>query len=229
MNHVSLNLVVSNPNQSQEFILKLPKIPKAFTIGNWNKTLTFCWSSAGVNQEKNPWQVEPEQVSDYSCLSIPNSKAKKIKKGKKEEKLISFLYSDSSTESETSKWNPRKKITPWRLNELDILFSLLYQKLKMKDKKENRAMILKSRELLVFSSVSKMENETLERMLRSYIKMNGNSQFSLTNQKWKTQSKKENSHPESKWIENWKWYPKRKMTPWYLCELNNQFFTQSLK
>ena len=135
----------------------------------------------------------------------------------------------SSTESETSKWNPRKKITPWRLNELDILFSLLYQKLKMKDKKENQAMILKSRELLVFSSVSKMENEILERMLRSYIKMNGNSQFSLTNQKWKTQSKKENSHPESKWIENWKWYPKRKMTPWYLCELNNQFFTQSLK
>ena len=68
----------------------------------------------------------------------------------------------------------------------------------MKAKKENQAMILKSSELLVFSSVSKMENETLERMLRSYIKMNRNSRFSLTNQKWKAQSKKEKACPESK-------------------------------
>ena len=74
-----------------------------------------------------------------------------------------------------------------------------------------------------------MPNETLERMLRSDIKTDRNSQLSLANQKWKMKSKKENhalNQNESNYLssllnQKLKMKPKRKMTPWYSCELNN--------
>lgn len=101
------------------------------------------------------------------------SKENKIREKKKaEEKLISFPYS--------IKKEPEKENHAMTL------------KTENESQKENHSMILKSSGLLVFSSLSKMENETLERMLRSDIKMNRNSQFSPANQKWKMKSKKEN-------------------------------------